>query len=69
MQLPPPPPPLTRILRTTLDLMEYSAGPTEKNPLLSELRSAILRNISTLDEKEPAASGQRKKAVPRPTDS
>jgi hypothetical protein len=67
MQLPPPPD-IARILRTTLHLMEYYAGPTEKNPLLSELKSVILRNISALDNKESAASGE-KQGMPRPTDS
>jgi len=62
---PSPPPPLSRILRTTLHLMEYYAGPTEKNALLSELKSAILRNISALDRKEASESGERKKNAPR----
>jgi len=45
--------------------MEYYAGPTEKNALLSELKSAILRNISALDRKEASESGERKKNAPR----
>ena len=65
----PPPPPLSRILRTTLHLMEYYAGPTEKNALLSELKSAILRNISALDDKESSAPGEGMKDVARPSDA
>jgi len=63
-----PPPPLSRILRSTLHLVEYYAGPPETSALLAELKSALQRNISALDEREASASRVGKKDAP-PTDA
>ncbi len=52
---PAPPPQLARILRTTLDLVEYYAGPAENDVLICELKSTLRRHIAELDRRESAA--------------
>jgi hypothetical protein len=64
-----PPPPLARILRTTLDLVEYYAGPAEKDALICELKSTLRRNIAELDMRESAAAWHAKNSAASPTDS
>jgi len=58
-----PPPPLARILRSTLNLVEYYAGPSEKDGLIGELKNALRRNIVALDLKESIARSPKKNAA------
>ena len=63
-----PPPPLAQLLRTTLHLVEYYAGPAEKDALIRELKCTLRRNIAQLDLRESTSAALRRKSAGTPED-
>jgi hypothetical protein len=64
-----PPPPLAQLLRTTLHLVEYYAGPGEKDALIRELKRTLRWNIAQLDLRESTSAALLRNSAGTPEES